>query len=226
MAHRVVQADIDLAKQMQDSGSLDTGIIACLCWRGVERAEATRLVDYLRHGRFATAELPIVLDVFGVHQSRARRRRRGIKGARGTTRSLLAEPLMLPSRKPLTWSRLMRAISRWSIGSFACLTVLSCILYVGHIAWLGAEDNLIRFDERNPHFQENWVTRERGLTPKPFDFGEPLLSSSRLHASDLFKVKPSEIPPPIFKSQPFVSPLAAPHFPRLTKTPNDGSSKQ
>src|SRR5438128_648449 len=106
MTHSVVQSDIEVAKQLMDEGSVDTGIIACLCWRGLERVEAVRVVDYLRHGRLADTQPPLVLSAFDRQWPRTAHRRHHHRSPRVMTRRLVTEPLLLAGRRPFLWSRL------------------------------------------------------------------------------------------------------------------------
>ena len=64
MTHEVVLADIQLAERRMGAGCSDHGIVAELCWPGVDEAKAALLVDALRHGR--------PLRSFSGEQSRAR----------------------------------------------------------------------------------------------------------------------------------------------------------
>src|SRR3954451_24151202 len=130
MTHSVVQSDIELATQMIESDCVDIAIIACLCWRGVEQSEAIHVVDYLRRGRLQNLPSPILLNVAGRRRSRPARSSGHQRFAGSMPRSLKSERL-LPGRRPLSWSRVARTLFNWSLGTSACLVVLSCILFVG-----------------------------------------------------------------------------------------------
>jgi hypothetical protein len=225
MMHSVVQSDINLARRMLDSGCLDSGIIAYLCWRGVDRAEATRVVELLRQGLLASAPSSNDLGSCRRHRFRSGHKRHRLKGTHVIDRSWFSEPLLLPGRQPWSWSCGMRAISRWGIGGVSCLAILGCILYVGDAALVAVGRNLASFHERR---SEIWLPGPQGQyvpARKPYDFGEPLPSPSRSAGPDLYKAPEPQTPPPFIKTLPFVSPLSAPSSSHHSSTANDSGSK-
>jgi len=54
MTRSVLQSDVEFVKRLMEAGCLDAGrLIPGLCRRGVDQAEAAKLVDYLRNGPLA-----------------------------------------------------------------------------------------------------------------------------------------------------------------------------
>jgi hypothetical protein len=50
MTHRVVISDVECARRLIEAGCEESGVIATLCWRGVEEADAAGLVAALLRG--------------------------------------------------------------------------------------------------------------------------------------------------------------------------------
>ncbi len=70
MTHDILPADVDLANKLRSAGHSDEDVITAMVHRGIDRGEATQLVDDLRNGRHVKTKIQK-----GLENSPRRRRR-------------------------------------------------------------------------------------------------------------------------------------------------------
>lgn len=131
MTRGIVLSDIDYAKRLMEAGCPDSGIIAYLCWRGVEATEAAKLLDSL-HLRQPLLQLQ---DPAGGEMPQAPAKRLRHRHHR--------------SRR----YKLLRASLKWSFAASACLLIVCCFGYVSYMTVLGAKENSERLHIRNPNWE-------------------------------------------------------------------------
>jgi hypothetical protein len=73
MTHDILPSDIDLANKLRSAGHSDEDIITSLVHRGIDRAEATQLLDDLRNGRPVKTKMQKGLETTPRRRSRERR---------------------------------------------------------------------------------------------------------------------------------------------------------
>jgi hypothetical protein len=60
MIHEILPSDVEFARGLINSSHSDAEILAYLASRGIETAQAAKLVDDLRHGRQPSVQVPFV----------------------------------------------------------------------------------------------------------------------------------------------------------------------
>jgi hypothetical protein len=84
MTHDILPADVDLANKLRNAGHSDEEVITTLVHRGIDRGDATQLLDDLRNGRPIKTKAQHGLETSLLRRSRERRS--GSHGERRTER--------------------------------------------------------------------------------------------------------------------------------------------
>ena len=172
MTDTVLPSDIELAKRLIAAGCQESGIIVCLCWRGVGTQQASNLVHQLRQGRRLD---PLVLEcsTIGRTHHRPGRSRRG----HGNSGMCLASRRHRRRHHRPTWQRVVKRALRWSVAVAGCLLVLSSMVLVGHSFYRGAVKNAEDRYNRNPSWRLNVSRWQEGLPAPVSDLGPPRAGS-------------------------------------------------
>ena len=104
MTHDILQSDITLATRLVGDQRPDDEIILALVHRGVDPAQAAKLLDDLRSGRKPTAQSPLPSEMSMSRRSRSRNAARGTSQG-SATRSPEPESRRQPPSPPATRGR-------------------------------------------------------------------------------------------------------------------------
>jgi hypothetical protein len=176
MTHMVLQSDIDLTKRLMAAGCQESGIIAWLCWRGVDQQEAAKLVQDLCNGGRSS---PLFQEDTATYLGQAHRHR---------TRTSRFTPSTRPARlhhRRLPWHLVVKRVFWRSVGATFCILILFSFALVGYGVYLEFTGGIGASPSNQDLARQANLRRWGAGLPIPVsDFGVPTGSRSVAAFSD------------------------------------------